>query len=1077
MNNGTGKVKKGPIAYMASNHVAANILMIILIVGGFVTMNSLKQEVFPEFDLDMINVTVVYPGATPAEVEEAIVQPIERAVSGVDNVKRIRANANENVGSVILEVMTGADKNQVLQDTKSEVDRILTFPEEAERPVVSVMSNRQEVILLVVSGDASELALTEQAERVRDDLLAYEDITNVVLTANRPYEIGIEIEEETLQKYHLTLPQIAHIVRSSSIDLAGGKIRTSAGEVLVRTTEKRFTGTEFDSVVVYSGPNGERVLLGDIAEVKDGFEDMDLESRFNGEQAVMVRVFRVGDQKPTKISETVKAYVEQRNAQLPESIKINVYMDWSEILEGRMNLLLKNGMIGLILVLIILTLFLEIRLAFWVSAGIAISFLGSMILLPWFDVSINMMSLFAFLMILGIVVDDAIVVGENIFIHRRKFGKPHYLAAVDGTREMTKAVVFAGLTTIAAFAPLLFVGGFFGSFMGVIPTIIISVLVLSLIESFFILPSHLNGRMVKSEAKIWGRIESKRSHVDRGVNWVIEKTYMGTLRWAQENRYLTVAIAISMLLIVIGLVGGGYVGFTFISDVDADEVTVMLEMPPGTPFEETKRVAESVLAVAFDLIEETDVDREDGESNLNSTFTLYGAQISDDGPHGTSMNVGSNRAQIFFQLDPVEERTVRTPVFAEEWRKRVGELPGVESLTFRADIMQGGADMEIQLAHENYDVLLTAIDRLKAEINAYPGTSEVNDSHTDGKRELRLRLKPEAQTLGLTETDLAMQVRGAFYGSEAMRVQRGKDEVKVMVRYPEEDRRNIASIENMRIRTPMGQEIPFSQAAYVEEGRGFSSIGRSDRRRVVNITSSIDSDVTSADEILARVSNDIMPQMLADYPGLSFDLEGQSRQERESMMDLMGAFAVGILMIYALLAIPFRSFMQPLIVMSAIPFGIVGAVIGHILLGYPLSMISMFGIVALNGVVVNSSLVMIDFINKIRERDTSASVYDAVMEAGSRRFRPIVMTATTTFFGLMPMILETSIQARFLIPMAISLGFGVLFSTGITLVLVPVLYLILEDFKRFFGIKSAVEGEGEGPVKAEDIQPELQTVS
>ncbi len=1070
MSNNSSPTKKGPIAYMASNHVASNILMLILLIGGFFTMRSLKQEVFPEFDLDMVSITVVYPGATPAEVEEAIVQPVERAVSGLDNVKRVTASANENAGNVIVEVMEGADKNQVLQDVKSEVDRITTFPEEAEKPVISLLSTRQEVMMLIVSGDASERALTEQAERVRDDLLTYDNITNVELTANRPYEIGIEISEENLRKYNLTLPQVANIVRSSSIDLAGGKIRTDAGEILVRTTEKRFTGAEFDSVVVFSGANGERVFLGDIATVVDGFEDVDILSEFNGENAVMIRVFRIGDQKPTEIAKSAREYVAKRQKELPDSIKLQEYYDWSEILQDRINLLLKNGGLGLFLVLIILTLFLEIRLALWVAMGIAISFLGSMILLPWFDISINMMSLFAFLMILGIVVDDAIVVGENIYVHRKRFGKGYYLAAVDGTREMSKAVVFAGLTTIAAFAPLLFVGGFLGNFMGLIPTIVISVLVLSLIESFYILPAHLNSKMVKSTAPVWQKIEAKRSRFDKVVNWFIDHTYVGTLRWAQENRYLTFAIAIAVLFISIGLVAGGYIGFTFMTDIDADEVTVQLEMPPGTPFEDTQRISEQILSYAYDMIDEYDEDRTDGGSNLLSVFTLYGAQIVEGGPAGVSMNFSSNLAQIYFQLDDIEKRTVRTPVFAEEWRRRVGEIPGVESLTFRSDLIQSGADMEVQLAHDDFTVLTAATEELKKQIASYAGTSEVQDSHREGKRELQLKLRPEAQTLGISETDLAMQVRGAFFGSEALRIQRGKNEVKVMVRYPEDERRSLANIENMRIRTPDGREIPFSQAAYVDEGRGYSTIQRTDRRRIVNVSCNVDKDVTSAEEILGKIRSDVMPEMMAAYPGLSFDLEGQSREEQESMMDIMRAFGIGILLIYGLLAIPFRSFTQPFIVMSAIPFGIVGAILGHMLLGYSLSMISLFGIVALNGVVVNSSLVMIDFINKLRESDATASVYDAVIEAGRRRFRPIIMTATTTFFGLMPMILETSIQARFLIPMAISLGFGVLFATAITLVLIPVLYLILEDVRRFFGIQDAVEDEGEGVPDSSEIQ-------
>ncbi|MBS1262233.1 MAG: Multidrug resistance protein MdtB [Calditrichaeota bacterium] len=1051
------RTRRGPIAYMASNHVAANMLMIVLLVGGLITTFSLKQEVFPEFDMDMVRVTVVYPGATPSEVEEAVVRPIELAVSGIDNVKRVRSSAAESAGAVILETIEGADANQVLQDVKSEVDRIQTFPEEAEKPVIALMSNRMEVMLLAVYGTAGERALTEQAERVRDDLLTREDITMVELAANRPYEISIEIAERTLREYNLTLPSVAQKVRRASLDLAGGKIRTDAGEILIRTTEKRLTGAEFDSVVVVSGPGGERVFLGDIAQVKDTFADVELRSRFDGEQALLVRVYRVGDQKPTEIAETVRQYVAARNAQLPESVNIAVYDDTSEILASRIQLLVKNGLLGLFLVLVILTLFLEIRLAFWVAAGIAITFLGSMLLLPWFDVSINMISLFAFLIILGIVVDDAIVVGENIYVHRRQGEKDHYIAAVNGTRQVTKAVVFAGLTTIAAFAPLLFVGGFMGKFMGVIPTIVISVLVLSLVESFFILPSHLNGRLVKSESPLWAKIEARRGKIDRVIQWFIEHTYVGTLNWARKNRYLTVAIATALLLMTIGLLAGGYIRLTFMSEVDADEVAVTLTMPPGTPFDETARISEQIRAVGMSTVEQFDRDRAPGESNLRHTFTLYGAQLASGGPEGNTMITGSNLAQIYFQLDGADVRTVRTPVFAEQWRKRVGEIPGVEKLNFRSDLVRATSDMEIQLSHDDFSMLLAAADRLKQEIAAFEGTSEVSDSHVEGKRELRLKLRPEAHTLGITETDLAMQVRGAFYGAEAMRIQRGKNEVKVMVRYPERDRRTLAGIEKMRIRTRSGREIPFEQAAYVEQGRGFSTINRTDRRRVVNVMADVDKQATSVDEIMAALQDRVLPRLMTEYPGLSYDLEGRSRDQREAMQDLIGAFLVGLMLIYALLAIPFRSFLQPFIVMSAIPFGIVGAVLGHLALGYAMSMISLFGIVALNGVVVNSSLVMIHFIN--RRRDAGDDVGDAVMAAGKRRFRPIVMTATTTFFGLMPIIIETSIQARFLIPMAISLGFGVLFATAITLVLVPAQYLILEDIRRLFTGGNSVDAE------------------
>jgi multidrug efflux pump subunit AcrB len=1038
---------RGPIAFMASNHVAANILMLVLVIGGLFVGRSLKQEVFPEFALDMVSVRVAYPGATPAEVEDGIIRPIELAISAVDNVKRVAAAANEGFGSVTIEVLEGADIDQVLQDVKSEVDRILTFPEESEKPLVSAITNQREVITLVVYGDASERALREHAERVRDDLQAMPNITQVDIAAARPYEISIEIPEENLRKYNLTLDRVAGIVRQASLDLAGGSIKAEGGEVLIRTTEKRYTGLDFDSLAVFTHPDGRIVRLHEVAHVRDGFAEVDQEVRFDGKPAMMVRVFRVGDQKPKDISQTVRYYIDERNEELPASVQIEVYEDRSVILQQRIDLLLKNGLLGLTLVLIILALFLEIRLAFWVAAGIAISFLGALLFLPGLDISINMISLFAFLMILGIVVDDAIVVGENIFVHRRQ-GKRLLQASTEGAREVTLPVVFSGLTTVAAFGPLLFVGGFVGNFLGVIPKIVITVLVISLVESLLILPSHLSGNIVRSRAPIWERLEARRSRIDRYIRWLIDRTYAGTLKWAASNRYTTVAIALAILLVTIGIVGGGFVKILFFPRIEDDEVVATLVMPPGNPYEATRAHAVRIEEIGERILRESDSDRKEGESNLRHSFTLFGQHLSGPGggPRGGGgSNFASNLAQVSLLLDDPADRTISPIEFARRWRKEVGPIPGAERLNFTAELVGRGGDIEIEVSHANYGILLEAVDRLKAAISSYSAVGEVDDSHSEGKREFRLRLRPEAATLGITERDLAVQVRSAFYGAEALRIQRGRNEVKVMVRYPEEDRRTLASIERMRIRTPRGEEIPFLQAAYVEDGRGYSTINRTDRRRVVSVSARVDRDVGDAEEILEELQGGIMPQLEADYPGLSFGLEGRSRDRRESMMSILRAFGFGLFLIFALLAIPFRSFLQPLVVMSAIPFGVVGAIGGHLLLGYNLSMISIFGIVALTGVVVNSSLIMITFVNRARE--SGMAVREAVLESGKRRFRPIVMTSLTTFFGLSPMILETSLQARFLVPMAVSLGFGVLFATAVTLVLVPTLYLILEDVR------------------------------
>ncbi|MBU0520053.1 efflux RND transporter permease subunit [bacterium] len=1053
---------KGPIAYMANNHVASNILMLVLVVGGLVMAGSIKQEVFPEFSLDMITVTVAYPGATPSEVEASIIEPLEFAVSGINNIKKVIGSANESVGVLTIEVIENEDADLVLQDVKSEVDRITTLPEEAEEPVISKVVVRREVITILVYGEADERALVEQAERAREDMLSYDNITQIDIFGARPYEISIEIPEENLRKYNLTLDRVAQKIRAASIDLAGGTIRDDGGDILIRTNERKYYGSQYDSIAVFSLPSGDEVLLTDIAIVNDDFAEVDFEMLFDGRPAVGLKVYRVGSQTPKGVSESVHEYVEKRNQELPPSIRLATVNDWSVILQSRMDLLVKNGLLGYLLVLIILALFLELRLAFWVASGILISFAGAFLFLEGLGITINMISLFGFLIIIGIVVDDAIIVGENIHVHIRS-GKPLHRAAIDGAREMSAPVTFAILTTVAAFTPLLFLGGMMGKFMGSVPKIVILVLLISLIEALFILPAHLSGKLMKSKARIWQRLESKRAPFDNFVRWLIENTYAGTLDLAVRNRYATVAIGIAALLIVVGLFGGGFVHFEFMPEVEADEIVASLQMPPGTPFSETWAIAAHIRQIGEDLVKEFDGERKDDNSNLKHTISLVGQTSEGRGPHAQDAVFASNLAEVRLLLSDVDTRTMETSTLTSMWRDRVGEIPGAESLSFSSDLMGGNPDIMLQLSHTDEASLYAAVERLKNAMSSYHGVKEVKDSQSEGKRELKLKLRPEAQSLGITESDLAMQVRSAFFGAEALRVQRGQNEVKIMVRYPEKDLRALATIDNMRIRTTSGKEVPFELAAYIEDGRGFSTITRTDRKRVVNVSAKIDKEQANASEILENLESGELQDLMRDFPGLTYAYEGRSNDQAESMADLKKSLFFVLLLIYSILAVPFRSFTQPLVVMSAIPFGLVGAIVGHMIMGYNLSMISLMGFVALSGVVVNDSLVMIDFVN--RSRAEGMSLREAVMEAGKRRFRPIILTSLTTFFGLMPMILETSFQARFLIPMAIGLGFGVLFATGITLLLIPSLYIIQEDILGLFSRKESGE-----PVADEAVQ-------
>ncbi len=1044
----------GAIKWMAGNHVAANLLMMLFIVGGLVLGITIKQEVFPEVTLDSVRISVTYPGAGPDEVEEGIILQIEENISGIDGLKEIKSLAVEGNGLVTAIVEDGVDTDRFLQDVKAEVDRIITFPEDSEKPVITKVLNRREVASLVVYGNVPEKTLREQAEAMRDDLLELDEVTQADLGGVRPYEISIEITEANLRRYNLTLEQIAQTVRVASLDLPGGSIKAEGGEILIRTKERKYYGDGYGDIIILANQDGSTVKLKDIANIRDEFEETDQYARFNGMPASMVSVYRVGDQKPTEISKIVHDYAIKKQQEIPESLHVEVWNDTSELLDSRMNLLIRNAVLGLVLVFFILSLFLQIRLALWVMLGIPISFLGAMLFMPALDVSINMISLFAFIMALGIVVDDAIVVGENIFEHRQR-GKKYLQAAIDGAREVAVPVTFSILTSVAAFMPLVFVTGALGKFIKVIPLVAISILLVSLIESLFVLPAHLSlGKAQKETGKI-SRAERMRNYFVSSLQRFVKGPYRRLLISNLEYRYVAFASAIVILLLAVGIVGGGVVKFRFMPIVDGDLITAKLTMPRGTPVSETAEVHDYIAETAKKVVENYDEERGADVSSFRQLYSVVGGTIRGGGPAGGSSSSGAHLSNIALLLKPSEERRYPADAIADKWRTEVGDIAGIDSLIFESNLIQLGANIDVSLAHDNFDILVESSRQLKEELAEYPGVSDIADTYPLGKKELKIRLKPAGRTMGITEQELGRQIRGAFYGAEALRLQRSRNEVKVMVRYPEEDRKSLWNFESMRIRTPDGGKIPLHEAAFVEEGRGYSQINRTDRKRVINVTATVDSTVANAEEILADLQKTTIAKLKQDYPGFTYNLEGEDKERRESLGSMRQGFILALLVIYALLAIPFRSYSQPFLIMTAIPFGVVGAIAGHLIMGFDLSMLSLFGIVALSGVVVNDSLLLIDQINNNRRQGMERE--EAVIEGGMRRFRPILLTSLTTFFGLMPMILEKSVQAQFLIPMAISLGFGIMFATGITLILIPTLYMILEDFRSMFGLNGIHE--------------------
>ena len=1070
--------RRGPLAWFAGHHVAANLLMIFVLVAGALSFGSIVIEIFPDVSLDMITISVVHPGATPAETEEGVVVRVEEAVAAIDGIKRITATSAEGAGAVVVEIDEDADNRRVLDEVKAAVDRIDTFPEEIEQPVVAEAISRRQVVDVVVFGDVPQKTLTALAERVRDELTSTAVISQAEVRGVPPYEISIEVSERGLRRHGLSFGQVADAVRGASLDLPGGTVKTAGGEILLRTKGQMYRGPEFADVVVLTRADGTQVRLGDLATVIDGFEDADVAARFDGRPAALVRVFRTGEESVLEVARTVHDYVAGVGPALPAGVEIATWQDRSVILRQRIALLLKNARIGLVLVFLCLALFLDLRLAFWTTMGIPISFLGGLWLLPHADVTINMISLFAFIVSLGIVVDDAIVVGENVYAKLQEGVSP-LRAAVEGVREMAVPVTFAVLTSIVAFLPMVFVEGVIGKVMRNIPLVVIAVLAMSLVESLLILPAHLTG----SGAPRWLRwlgilfgpllrlLEAARTRMTRGLEWVIREPYHRTVEWVLEWRYLTVSLGLATLFLAAGVVGAGLIRFTFMPVVDADNMTALLKMPQGTPVEETEAIAARIERAALALGREQQEKLGLAEPLVVHLSTTLGEQPSTGGNGpinvGATTGAGGHLAEVNVELLAGEKRGVSSGELMSRWRAAVSEVPGATSLTFSASLFSAGDAVSVQLAHRDFSALLRAADRLKEVLAEYPGVTDIADSFEPGKRELKLDLTDEGRTLGLTLQDLARQVRQGFYGEEAQRIQRGRDEIKVMIRYPEAERRSRGDVEAMRIRLADGTEVPFAAVATVEEGRGYAVINRVDRRRVVTVTADVDEQVANANEINQALRGEILPELMAGFPGLSFGFEGEQREQQESLGSLGRNFVIALVAIFALLAIPFRSYSQPLIVMSAIPFGIVGAVGGHLLMGLDLSLLSFFGIVALTGVVVNDSLILVDMIN--RERREGVTLDVAIRDSGKRRFRPILLTTLTTFFGLTPMILETSLQARFLIPMAVSLGFGVLFATAVTLILVPVIYRILEDLH--FAFDSATVDVEDDAARKPSAQP------
>ncbi len=1018
-------LSRGVISWMATHSVAGNLLMLVFLLGGLFMAFSIKQEVFPESKSNMVQIAIAYPGASPEEVEKAVVLAVESAVEDLEGVDEMISSAHEGMALIRLKSVEGADINALWQKVANEVERISSFPEEAKKPAVFINNRKIEVMQFALYGDMPPIYLNNLADHVRDQMLAHKDISQVDLMGAREREIRVAVPLENIRRFGMTLSDVARSISKGSLELGAGTIKTESGDVLLRVKDRRNFADEYAKLPVLTSQDGSRILLEDIADVSENFAETDSWASFDGKPAILFAVYRAGDQTPAQVAKAVKQVMDEISQSLPAGMGIAVVSDMSKIFIQRADLLLSNAYIGLFLVFFFLALFLEIRLAFWVSMGIPISFLGSFLLLSSTDFSINLITMFAYIVTLGIVVDDAVVVGENIYYYRNR-GYSAIQASILGARTVAVPVVFSVITNVVAFLPLWFLPGSVGRYFKHMPIVVVAVFLVSLIESLLILPAHLgHGRKRKLFFPL-GLLERCQENFSLHFETFVHNGYGKMLSWILEYRYTLVAGGVSLFLITAGYVASGRMGMVLIPKLESDYAFCQAELVQGSSSELVRSVERRLVKAGEQVVAENG-----GDTLATGIFS----------------HVSGNVVNVYIRLTSPDVRPIHTSRVAGLWRKKTGSITACRVLSFESDRGGPGSGKNFRLAlnHKDQKTLEAAGQKLAAILADFPIVHDIDDGSARGKRQFDIFLTPEGQRMGLTSRMVADQIRHAFQGVVAVRNQRGNHEVAVRVSLPLSQRISMTIYENLVLQAPRG-EILLKDAAKTVPGRAYTSITRTNGKRELVVSANI-RPASRMDTIITKLEEHILPELVMQYPGLSHEFKGRQADMRDSMKVLVKGLFLALFCIFALLAIPFQSYFQPFIIMFSIPFGIIGAIAGHLIMGYSLSVISVLGIVALSGVVVNDGLVLIDLINKkIQE---GISVRDAVWQSGIQRFRPILLTTLTTCGGLAPIILETSRQARFLIPMAISLGFGLLFATMITLALVPSLYLIFDDIKKW----------------------------
>ena len=1041
---------KGLIGWFTSNPVAANLVMILVFFAGALSLSNISKEMFPRTEIRMITVSAPYPGAAPVEVEKGVILPMESALEGLQGIKKITSSANRDFATIRLEIEPNEDINEVMTQVENRIDGITNLPDDLEKPTVQRVQQNLWAMGVAVYGDMTERQKKLVGDEVYDELLALGPVKEVQLWGAGKYEISIEVREDRLKELNLTLTEVAAAVRASSLDLPAGIIRTDSGNVLVRTEGKSYYGSDFENIVIRSDLDGTQLLLSDVANVRDAFTDSVYTNRFDGENSFTLGVFSLEGQNLLSISEAVHNYAAEKRDSLPDGISISVFNDEAYYLNGRLTMMSENLLMGGLLVALVLGMFLNLKVAFWVILGIPIAFAGAFWLMPMGAVTVNVLSLFAFIMVLGIVVDDAIVIGESVYSEVKADYKQRsaagqlvdgiYQAPIDtvvrGVKRVATPSTIGVLTTMAAFAPIIFIGGSFAGITKAIGIVVILCLVFSLIESKLILPSHLVGlKFGQKPSGVMGVITGYQRAISSGLETFIDNVYQPMLRKALINRYVTLAGFLGVLILVLGATTSGIAKFEFFPNVPGDDVRASIVMQDGASAESLSETIEVVESAIY-RIDQAYRDANPDTIGLVEHVAFF---VLDD------VNVSFRLV-----LTKAEYRSVSAVEIARLWREDVGLLPNVRKQRYSASEGPSGAKISLSLSGTDPDELTNAGVELQQYLAQFPGVYDIYNSQGSGSKEVLIKLKPYASQVGVNLRDVAVQVRQAFYGEEVQRIQRNSDTIKVMVRYPIEDRQSIATLENMLIRTATGQAIEIGQVASITLGLGLTSIERLDRKRTVTITADVEEDRIQSGDVVSDARTKFVPKLLEKYPSVDFRLSGGTQEQSEYYLKMAVGFAVALFMIYGLLAVPLSSYLQPIVIMSVIPFGFIGAVIGHMLFDMSVNILSIFGIIALAGVVVNDSLILVEFANRGKAEGLSSE--EAIVQAGTGRFRAILLTTLTTFVGLLPLLFETSVQAQFVIPMALSLSFGILFASTITLILIPCLYLVVEKNNRFVSL-------------------------